>query len=563
MRSLSVWFVASLSAALTTACRGQPETRLPKAPTSPTPAAAIIAQSASSGSEGKAAAKPVSYLGVFDDLAAKVEKNHVFATGQRARWDGWRAGLRAEFAAAASRDEALVALRHMQNALGDRHCYLTPPTDLRPTRFSVGFDVFSEVIDNHTNVRIARISESALTTGSDAIAVGDEIVAVDGFATTEWLAARPWESSSLNPTLQREEQASAIVTAYPPWSAARKGTLRTLRFRRGTQEFVRQLPFIRPSSWDSSDEKSLDDAPPIATIGCRSDRTAPYTDFELAAVGTNVCVYRPKAKSPTGNTAGRSEGRKNTRLVRYVSFDYDANGHEDDALRAVRADHELLQRELRAAKAVVLDLHENHGGNNPFVFLSWFANKPWDHQQVHARVSPEFSEDEVRKFLWSDTERIAQYNQALKAGSNEIEWPFLCPKDNRKPGETTCIAKGPREAELVTKAHVALVTGPECTSSCDSFTSDWAAFEMGPVVGLQPGHGYTTTRHGYPVAAPDGRDLGVFRIALSWEAYPRTGKPLEGAEIKLDWEAPYTFETRETWVDLAVKEARKRAEAPR
>jgi hypothetical protein len=549
------WFITTLSAALTTACGGPHETKLPNAPPSPTPAGAISAKSDRSGSAANAtdAPKPVSYVGVFDDLAAKVEKNHVFATGQRARWDGWRASLRAEFAAATSREETLVALKHMQNALGDRHCYLTPPTDLRPTRFSLGFDVFSEVIGNRTSVRIARILEPALAAGNDAIAVGDEVVAVDGLATNEWLAARPWESSSLNPTMEREERANTIVMAYPPWSAAKKGSLRTLRFKRGAQEFVRQLTFIRPSTWDSSDEKSLDDAPPIATIGCRNDKTAPYTDFDLAAVGTNVCVYRPKAKS--------TSGRNDTRLVRYVSFYYDANGHDDDAMRAVRADHEFLQRELRAAKAVVLDLHENHGGNNPFVFLSWFANKPWDHQQVHARVSADFSEDEIRRFLWSDAERIAQYNQALKAGGNEIEWPFLCPKDSRKPGETTCVAKGPRSTELVTRARVALVTGPECTSSCDSFTSDWATFEMGPVVGLQPGHGYTTTRHGYPVTAPDGRDLGVFRIALSWEAYPRTGKPLEGAEIKLDWEAPYTFETRETWVDLAVKEARKRAEA--
>lgn len=291
----------------------------------------------------------------------------------------------------------------------------------------------------------------------------------------------------------------------------------------------------------------------MKSIGCRADAHALYTDFELAAVGTNLCVYRPRA----------GKGRQDTRLVRFVSFLYDHQGEDEDALRAARADHVLLTRELARAGAVVLDVHENHGGNNPFVFLSWFAGRPWDHQQVHVKVSPDFSEDDVRQFSYGDPTLMARYARAVAEKQAEVSWPFLCNEGGKVKTDGTCEARGPRPEEQVTKAPVAIVTGPECTSSCDAIVADWAAFHMGPVVGQQPAHGFTTIRHTYPLVGPDGRDLGRFRIALSWEGYPRTGTPLEGAPVHLDWEAPYTFETRESWVDLSVKEARRRAEAAR
>jgi hypothetical protein len=68
-------------------------------------------------------------------------------------------------------------------------------------------------------------------------------------------------------------------------------------------------------------------------------------------------------------------------------------------------------------------------------------------------------------------------------------------------------------------------------------------------------HGFTSVRHSLPVAAPDNRDMGRFSIALSWEAFPG-GQPLEGQPISLDWQAPESFESRDTWVDDAVERAR-------
>lgn len=504
---------------------------------------ASVSASASAGPAGAGApALPTSWVALFDGLADRIEAHHQFADAVKAAWPARRALLRKEFDAVTTREEALVALAHAQAALGDRHCWLSPPTDLRRQRLSLGLRLFAET---GGAVRVDRVLAKDL---ADRVAEGDEVVAVDGTPIQAFLASHPLESNSLNSAVARAETARAISDATLPWSRVKPGDERTLRLRRAGAERDVALRFRRPSDWEDQDkELDFDDAPAMAAVGCRDDKEPPYAAFELQTVGTNLCVYRPK------------DGRKNTRLVRWVSFRYQGEDGTD-ALRAARADHDLLARELRGAGAVILDVHENHGGNNPFVFLSFFAQKPWDHQQIQIHVSPAFSEDEVRQFLFGSPTYTARYRAAAAAGKREDSWPFLCNRDGKPVVDGTCEAVGPRPSELVTKAPVAIVTGPECTSSCDSLVADWAAFRMGPVVGQQPAHGFTSVRHSFPLVGPDGRDLGSFRIALSREGYPRAGRMLEGAPIDLDWEAPSTFETRRTWVDLAVAEARRRVE---
>ncbi|NUP12839.1 MAG: hypothetical protein HOW73_42920 [Polyangiaceae bacterium] len=541
--------VTILGASLSLAGSGcsQARRQSPSAPTRSGPAPVGAAPAKADAPAKPKDGVPATYLELFDDLVAKVEKHHVFAEAKKPRWPGDKARLRKVFEGVKTREDALVALAQLQAALGDRHCYLSPPTDLRPTRLALGIELFAETSGADTIVRVADILDPDLANNAVEISIGDEIVAVDGQSVEDWLAANPFASNSLNDRVALSERADTIVAARLPWTRVQKGDKRTLRLRRNGQEHDVSLTFVHPSKWEDATEINFDHSPAMSTIGCRADKHPLYSSFELSAVGTNLCVYRP------------TTGKRDTRLVRYLSFRYPYNGASDD-VRAAKADHDLLARELEKARAVVLDLHENRGGNNPFVFLSWFAKKAWDHQQVHVTVSRDFPEDDVRQFLFGDPTMIERYQTAAAAGKTVESWPFLCPKDGKLATDGTCEARGPRPSEQVTKAPVAVVTGPDCTSSCDSFVADWSAFEMGPLVGQQPAHGFTTVRHSYALVAPDGRDLGRFRIALSWEAYPRHGAPLEGAPVKLDWETPATFETRDTWIDEAVKEARRRVE---
>ncbi len=545
--SLRSWVVLGSFAAGACASSGNvssaPRSVPPAVPTAACKEAA--AEKASAPSNGA----PASYVALFDALSEKIEAHHVFAERPKASWPANKAQLRSEFERVKTREDALVSLDHLQAALRDRHCRLSPPTDKRVVWLGLGVSLFAESIGARKVVRVDEVLDRALpSSGEHGLAEGDEIVAVDGRGTEQWLADHPFESNSLNDIVADDEQANAIVIARLPWSSVKEGDTRRLRVRRGGEERDVTLAFSRTSGWQSPTDINFDDAPSMASIGCRDDKNAPYADFVLSAVGSNVCVYRPKS--------ARGAIREGVRLVRFVSFDY---GGSADALRATKADHAILKRELTGASSVVLDLHENRGGNNPFVFLSWFAKKPWDHPTVHVRVSKDFSSDDRRAFLWGDDALIARYEKAMDEGRPEESWPFLCRKDGKTVTSGACESQGPRTSELVTTAPIAIVTGPECTSSCDSIVSNWSAMAMGPLVGQQPAHGFTTIRHAYPLIGPDGRDLGRFRIALSWEGYPRTGRSLEGAPVRLDWEAPRTFATRKTWVDLAVAEAAHRA----
>lgn len=470
---------------------------------------------------------------LFDDLVTKVKRHHVFADGQGPAFERALVRLRGEATDAATEAEGMVAMAHLERALGDRHCNLSPPADVRPAGLGLGLSLHTErEPSGKVRVRVESIEDPALEA---KVRVGDELLAVDDVLVEAWLADHPFESNALNPEARLSETAHAIVYQVLPWTTAKEGQPRRLRLASAGEL---TLSFRRPFRYEREENvPDIDSSPPMASISCTQDGKVPYSGYELASIGVNYCTYRPSA----GN-----RGAEGTRIVRFVSFMYPAR-ETSAQLRMVRVDHDGLARDLVGARRVVLDLHENHGGNNPFVFLSWFAKKPWQHEKVTVRVSPDFTEDEVRNFLYGDGDLTKSYLDRARRGEAWLSYPFLC------KGDGCDGMRGPRPAERVTEAPVGIVTGPACTSSCDAFSVTWSAYGMGPIVGKQPMHGFTSVRHEFPMRGPDGRSLGLFRIALSHEGFP--GKPpLEGAPIRLDWQAPETFVTRDTWLDASVAE---------
>lgn len=199
----------------------------------------------------------------------------------------------------------------------------------------------------------------------------------------------------------------------------------------------------------------------------------------------------------------------------------------------VKVDHDLLARRLRDADAVVLDLHENFGGNNPFLFLGWFSGGSWDHPRVVIDIKPEL--DDPRLHAWPNGLDADGYAAAKADHRAAYVTRFLCPHE-------PCTAVTPPASERVTRAPVAVVTGPSCMSSCDTFSSIWSAFHLGPLVGKQPMHAYTVVRLPIEVVGPDREPLGALRVALS-RSELRDGVSIEGEPVHLDWEAPDSFET--------------------
>jgi hypothetical protein len=481
-------------------------------------------------------------MDVFDALVKRIERDHVFPPRYvRDVGHPWAADvprLREEFAGAANRADALVALRHLQNSLRDAHCALDAPADLHRQRLRLGLRIWSGGSLEAPDVRVTELLDPDL---KSQVAPGDAVVSVDGAPLAQWLAAHPFETNVLSPSGALEETAAAIVRVTLPWSAVKEGEVRVLRVVHDGQP--RDVTFHFRRSFPESEGPDLDHPPPMAKVDCDASSPATYGDYALSAMGVNVCVY--KAVHPKGARDA---------IVRFLSFYYQGVDPAQQ-LRMVKTDHDLLARTLRDVDGVVLDVHENHGGNNPFIFLGWFSAGPWDHERVVTRVDPGLGTAEIADLFWGNDRDVSAYVEAQKAGRATIESRFLC-----RVG--SCVGETAPAAERVTRAPVALVVGPDCMSSCDTIALTWSAFHLGPLLGEQPMHAYTVNRLRIHVSGPEAEDLGALRVAAS-ESELQGGATVEGEPLTLDWEAHETFDTRRTWVRDAVEEAKRRLRARR
>ena len=482
------------------------------------------------------------YAAVFDELVKRIERDHTFppayARDVGHRWEDDVPRLREEFARATSRQEALIALRHLQNSLRDAHCDLSAPADLHERWVRIGLRIWPGGTASAPEVRVSEVLDHDV---KDTIAPGDAIVAVDGAPLAGWIAAHPFETNLLSPTAALAETTSQIVFARLPWSTVKEDDSRVLGIVHDGKRRDVSMHFRR--SFPEAEGPDLDHPPAMAEVDC--DATAPpqYGDYALAAMGVNVCVYK-SARATQPRVA----------IVRFLSFYY---GGIDNAqsLRMVKADHDVLSRALRGVDGVVLDVHENHGGNNPFIFLGWCSSGPWDHERVVTRVVSGLDSASVAELFWGDERNVSAYAEAQKAGRPTIETRFLCPSGS-------CVGETSSANERVTRAPVALVVGQDCMSSCDTLALTWSTFHLGPLVGQQPMHAYTVNRLPIHVSGPESEDLGTLRVALS-ESELNSGVTVEGEPLTLDWDAPDTFETRKTWIREAVEQAKKRLAARR
>jgi hypothetical protein len=503
---------------------------------STTPPPAPVPLPATASARPPVAAAP-RYAATFETLLRRIERDHVFPpgyvrdVGHRFQDDVPR--LRREFERAKDRAEALAALRHLQHALRDLHCYLDPPADMRRGSVKLGVRLWAGGTEAAPDVRVAEVLDPEL---ASKVAVGDVVTSVDGAPLATWLASHPFDAQALSPERHYADTIVRITYAELPWVAVKEGDTRRLGLSRDGRAREVDLDFRR--EFPGKPTADLDDPPPMAKVECDAANPLEYGDYVLGAMGANVCVYLP-----------RKPGKPRVPVVRYTSFLYGGNGDGAQALRMVRVDHDVLARTLRDADGVIVDVHDNHGGNNPFLFAGWLSPGPWDHERVVTRVVPELDAATIARVLFGES-HVAEYVAAQKAHQPTVLSRFLC-----APGK--CDQVRPAPSELVTRAPVALIVGPGCVSSCDTLAATWSAFKLGPVVGRQPAHAYTVIRVPIHVSGPDSQDLGTFRVAISQSEF-REGVSIEGEPLHLDWEAPSTFETRASWVKRAVDEARAR-----
>lgn len=510
---------------------------------------------ATGGPETRAAGR---YLPFFDQLVMQIGKQHMFAPSYEQIMGGTFTeavvpALRSRMAAARDRKEAIPVIAQLQNAIRDGHCRYQPPADVHRTVLSLGLSlhaVFSKTGETlRPVVRVAKYAPQKSHGDRDAvqraIPIGSLLTGIDGVEVGAWFAAHPNETNLLVPAIALQRTADSIVGAFSDTTGLAPGSRRTLSFLRpdGTAGQV-TLSFAEMDDEDE-DEPSIDRPPATSAISCDAATPNPYgPGYRLTATGVFLCVYSP-IRGP------------NVPIVRYLSFYYtDGNRGSAAVLRQVKVDHELLKRSLLGAQGVVLDLHENFGGNNPFLFFRWFAKKPWSHELVRRRVLHDASEAQLREMnLEADLKK--EYVAAQKVGKPFVESRFLClpPIDNPR-AELRCDDVPPVASEQVTSARVAVIVGPRCFSSCDTFALAWSRFGQGPIVGRQPSHAYTVQRHQFALTGPEGEDLGKFCVGLT-SSYLGSERSIEGEPIKLDVETPDRFENRDSWINEAVEQATK------
>jgi hypothetical protein len=233
-------------------------------------------------------------------------------------------------------------------------------------------------------------------------------------------------------------------------------------------------------------------------------------EYELVEVGAHVCLYR--ALRPPFEPYP---------LVRQISFLY--------AREELAADHALVQAFLaqtQRVSGVLLDLRDNGGGKAADHFLPWYSSVAYRGANEWVHLHGELGDRvRLRRALRSD----AAVDEYLRRAASSNGWwvrPFDCDHGDCQRARAAALPR-------VSSAPVALLLGPGCRSSCDTFAAIWTREHFGPSVGTPPAAMYTSLRYPLPVSLGD-EFLGDFEIALCGLRLDDEEPWLEGRPLRLD-----------------------------
>lgn len=218
----------------------------------------------------------------------------------------------------------------------------------------------------------------------------------------------------------------------------------------------------------------------------------------------------------------------------------------------------LALRALSHVKGIILNLRDNRGGNDPEWFLDWYAPAPYADMFTSVRVYPDYDDPAFRKRVVNvDDDWYRWYRKATVgvAAGSDVRRPFKCVNDDCSGDNRFAPAHG------LLAVPVALLVGPECMSSCAHMAHIFDENDFGPLIGEPTAASYTSQRLTYPVKTRAGLDLGAIRLGLSRDSSGKTGEPLEGFTVHIDYPVERTFEGRDSWdarlVDVAVRAFRE------
>ncbi len=479
-------------------------------------------------------------LDLFRELVRTVRKYHVFAEQTDLNlgfsWEKALPMLEEEFSDARTDGLLMKALWHFGNNLHNPHVrYHTP----EPSQWlTVGFKIDVEWRDGRPQFYASHVTAKAL---QNTIKPGDLLVEMDGVPSGLFLEmfhlksnGNNWRSIALDIAQfawKRRAQVHGLVPGESgEWVFLDRQTNQKKRIEATWHRFNTSG---RPPEGDFA-------------IDYSADEIVDYGPYHREFMGYNFEIYtsgqRPYSEYP---------------IVRFFSFRYGGRKWR----RLMKMDHQNLKTQLGnmpSIKGIILDLRDNHGGNNPNWFLDWFAPAPYYDHFVFTRLHDDFQDRNklraARITGWDQGKR-ERYLAALKNKTAEQEFwgpePFFCPASDCTDWDNQYTPKN-----QVTNQRLALLVGPGCISSCDHFSFIFKENGFGPLIGTSGSSGYTVYRFMHPVHHPHhGADLGIFQFAFSYEISGKTRRPVEAVPVPPDYSIEPTFENRSSYDRLLVQTA--------
>lgn len=458
---------------------------------------------------------------LYDGLVEAVGAYHV-STDQTEANLGWRfeddlPELERAFLDASTPAQLDVALARFANGLHNPHVWFAP--DERSTSWETlpaRLDV-----EERPDGLVFTVVRAGVASG---LAVGDVVLAVDG-VPADRLVRVHGSHSNANHTLGVARGVARWLTLHPQadgppesvWTVVTDGEPRDVRL-----------------AWKPAEVSFQRSAEADDPRACHGYDDVAYGPYEVSARGANWCLY-----------ASTDASRAAFPVVRYISFLYEGGP------RAAKKDLRQLGRALRDIQptGIVVDVRDNGGGNDPNWFLDAFAREPYPDDWVKARAHPSFADpDFVAAHFpgWGAPE--APTAEDLASG-----WyapvPFMC-----DPRRCDADHRFHPAATIAGDHPIAVLVGPGCVSSCDSFTRVMGLQGVA-LIGEPTAAGHTTRRMRWPVEA-GGETLGHLELAVSIELDGPDGDPIEAVPIPLRVRMPRTYANRDTYdrdlVDAAV-----------
>jgi hypothetical protein len=437
---------------------------------------------------------------LFEQLVADIRAYHLFSDAwPEERWAAELPALEREVIGAVDRPALLVALSHVAASLRDGHLAFTPTggwPDPGIAVLPVSFFRTGGALDPSFFVETAE--------RGTGLATGDELVRYDGFEVASLLEHFAPELDRASPGARADRLTELLQWRRTETHPRITGSAVAIRVERGG-EFVDVAPVFAPNRPPPD--------PTSDTPVCPSRHRDFGAGYELARTSEHLCLYR-----------GVSAQTSRYPIIRHIAFLYGNTSGIDYS--SIEQDHELVRSFLASTPhlaGVLLDLRDNGGGHHSDLFLPWYLSGPYPRALRWVRLHrPLTDRARLTQALWSSG---SAEEYVRRAGAGEKWWiaPFEC-------DATEC---PPMSNALVTTVPIAVLVGPRCRSSCDTFVTAWSARHVGPTIGEPTAAMFTSNRYPLDVRLGD-ESLGQLTIALSGIRASEQDPWLEGRPAPVD-----------------------------